>query len=87
MKELFRNEIVRKAFLSDILGIPEEEIRTARLLNPFLRKRYKKQNWGFWISCWSSMMIPELILKYSLKPVPAGTDGRFFICQSCSHRI
>ena len=46
MKELFRNEIVRKAFLSDILGIPEEEIRTARLLNPFLRKRYKKQKLG-----------------------------------------
>lgn len=38
-KELMRNEIVRRQFISDVLGIPLEEIREARLENPFLRRR------------------------------------------------
>lgn len=34
-KELFRNEVVRNHFLSDVLEIPMEEIRSSRLLNTF----------------------------------------------------
>lgn len=45
-KELFRNEVVRNHFLSDILEIPMEEIRSSRLLNTFLWKRYRNQKQG-----------------------------------------
>ena len=45
-KELFRNEVVRNHFLSDILEIPMEEIRSSRLLNTFLWKRYRSQKQG-----------------------------------------
>lgn len=44
-KELMRNEIVRKHFISDVLEIPLEEIRSVRLDSPFLsrRSRLEKQ--------------------------------------------
>lgn len=45
-KELFRNEEVRRHFLSDVLGIPPEEIRSVRLINTFLWKQYQKQKQG-----------------------------------------
>lgn len=45
-KELFRNEVVRNHFLSDVLEIPMEEIRSTRLLNTFLWKRYRRQKQG-----------------------------------------
>ena len=45
-KEVFDNEIVRKHFLSDVLGIPLESIKSARIINPFLWKRYKSQKLG-----------------------------------------
>lgn len=45
-KELFRNEVVRNHFLSDVLEIPMEEIRSSRLLNTFLWKRYRSQKQG-----------------------------------------
>ena len=35
-KHLFLNEEVRRHFISDILGIPLEEIREVRLANTFL---------------------------------------------------
>lgn len=46
MKELFRNEVVRKYFISDILGLPPSEVRSARLLNTFLWKRAENQKQG-----------------------------------------
>lgn len=46
VKELFRNEIVRKYFISDALGIPVEKIRSVRLLNTFLWRRYRWQKQG-----------------------------------------
>ena len=46
MKELFRNEIVRRHFLSDVLDIPLDSIRSSRLLNTFLWKRYRNQKLG-----------------------------------------
>ena len=46
VKELFRHEEVRKQFVSDVLGIPIEEIKSVRILNPFLRKRHKKHKQG-----------------------------------------
>ena len=46
MKELFRNEAVRRHFLSDVLDIPLETIRSCRLLNTFLWKRYRNQKQG-----------------------------------------
>ena len=45
-KELFRNEAVRNHFVSDVLEIPMEEIRSSRLLNTFLWKRYRGQKQG-----------------------------------------
>ena len=45
-KHLFRNEEVRKYFLSDVLGIPVEKIRSVRLVNTFLWKQYRRQKQG-----------------------------------------
>ena len=45
-KYLFLNEDVRRYFISDALGIPLEEIRSVRLANTFLWKRYWKQKQG-----------------------------------------
>jgi len=46
VKELFAHEKVRKQFLSDVLGIPIEEIKSVRIVNPFLRKPFRKQKQG-----------------------------------------
>lgn len=46
MKELFQNEVVRKYFLSDILGISVQEIKSAKLMNTFLWKRRREQKQG-----------------------------------------
>lgn len=46
IKEIMENEIVRKHFISDVLGIPLEDIKSMRMMNPFLWKRYKKQKQG-----------------------------------------
>ena len=35
-KEWFSNETIRKYFISDVLDIPVENIRSVRLANPFL---------------------------------------------------
>lgn len=40
------NEIVRKHFISAVLDIPLERIKTIRIINPFLWKRYQKQKLG-----------------------------------------
>ncbi len=45
-KYLFRNEEVRRHFLSDVLEIPLEEIRSVRLADTYLWKRYRKQKQG-----------------------------------------
>ena len=45
-KEVFRNETVRKYFISDVLEIPLEEIRSVRLHDTFLWTRHKKQKQG-----------------------------------------
>ncbi|MCM1057771.1 MAG: Rpn family recombination-promoting nuclease/putative transposase [Firmicutes bacterium] len=45
-KQLMLNEEVRKYFISDVLGIPAGEIRSVRLANPFLWRRYAKQKQG-----------------------------------------
>lgn len=46
MRELFYNETVRKYFISDILDIPPEKIRSVRLMNPFLWKQHIRQKLG-----------------------------------------
>lgn len=46
VKELFAHEKVRRQFLSDVLDIPVGEIRSVRIVNPFLRKRFKRQKQG-----------------------------------------
>ncbi|MDE7206364.1 MAG: Rpn family recombination-promoting nuclease/putative transposase [Lachnospiraceae bacterium] len=46
VKEIMENEIVRKHFISDVLSIPLRDIRSVRILNPFLWKRYKRQKLG-----------------------------------------
>lgn len=45
-KEVFSHEDVRKQFLSDVLGIPLEDIRTVRVTNPHLLGRYRWQKEG-----------------------------------------
>lgn len=45
-KYLFLNETVRLHFISDVLGIPLEEIRSVRLANTFLWKRYFREKQG-----------------------------------------
>ena len=45
-KEVFRNETVRRHFVSDILGIPPEDIRSVRLHNTFLWTQHKRQKQG-----------------------------------------
>lgn len=45
-KEIFRNETVRKYFISDVLEIPLEAIRSVRLHNTFLWTRHKMQKQG-----------------------------------------
>lgn len=45
-KYLFLNEEVRRHFISDALGIPLKDIRSVRLANTFLWKRYWKQKQG-----------------------------------------
>ena len=46
MKELFENETIRKYFISDVLDLPIEEIKSVRLMNPFLWKRHQEQKQG-----------------------------------------
>lgn len=46
LKEIFENEVVRKYFISDILKVPIEEIRSVCLLNTSLWKRYRNQKLG-----------------------------------------
>lgn len=46
MKELFRNETVLRYFISAVLAIPPEDIRTIHLKNTFLRRGYRKQKLG-----------------------------------------
>ena len=45
-KELMRNEMVRKYFISDVLGIPLEEIQEVRLENTFLSRRNRREKQG-----------------------------------------
>ncbi|MCM1539938.1 MAG: Rpn family recombination-promoting nuclease/putative transposase [Blautia sp.] len=45
-KQVMLNEVVRKHFISDVLGIPVERIRSAHLSNTFLWKRYARQKQG-----------------------------------------
>lgn len=45
-REVFAHENVRKQFLSDVLELPLESIRTARLVTPHLWKWYRSQKQG-----------------------------------------
>lgn len=45
-KELFRDEDVRKYFISDVTGIPLKDIKSIKLANSFLRKNHKRQKLG-----------------------------------------
>ena len=46
VKEMFRNGIVRRYFVGDILKIPQKEIRSVGLRDPFLRKFFHRQKQG-----------------------------------------
>ena len=45
-KELFTHENIRKQFISDVLGIRMEHIKSIRITTPFLWKRYRMQKLG-----------------------------------------
>ena len=45
-REVFALEPVRKQFVSDVTGIPQDTIKEIRIVSPFLRKRFKKQKLG-----------------------------------------
>ena len=36
VKELFANPVIRKYFISDVMGIPADTIRSVRLCNPYI---------------------------------------------------
>lgn len=38
-KELFENQKIRTYFVSDVLGIPLDKIRSVKLRNTFLRRK------------------------------------------------
>ena len=46
IKEVMENEIVRKHFISDVLGIPLADIKSVRMMNTFLWKRFRNQKQG-----------------------------------------
>lgn len=46
LKELLSSTVVLRHFISDILGIPSAQIKSLRLANTFLWKRYKNQKLG-----------------------------------------
>ncbi len=46
IKEVMENETVRRHFISDVLAIPLKDIKSVRMINPFLWKHYKKQKLG-----------------------------------------
>lgn len=45
-KEFMSREVVRKYFLAAVLGMPVEEIRSVRLMNTFLSRRWRRQKQG-----------------------------------------
>ena len=45
-KELLRNPIILRHFIGDILGIPQSRLRSVRLRNTFLWRRYRKEKLG-----------------------------------------
>ena len=45
-KELMRNQIILRHLISDALDIPVDTMRSVRLMNTFLWKRYR------WQMCW-----------------------------------
>lgn len=45
-KELMSHEAIRKQFISDVLQIPLEKIRSVQLSTPFLRRGYRRQKQG-----------------------------------------
>ena len=46
VKEVMENEIVRRHFISDVLGIPLNDIKSVQIINPSLWKRYQKEKLG-----------------------------------------
>lgn len=46
LKALMLNEEVRRYFISDVLDIPVEKIKSVKLLNTYLWRRYRKQKQG-----------------------------------------
>jgi len=46
LKEIMDNEIVRKHFISDVLSIPLDTIKSVRMINTFLWQRFRKQKQG-----------------------------------------
>lgn len=45
-KELFSHIMIRKQFISDVTGIPLENIKSVGIFDPHLRRRYRKQKQG-----------------------------------------
>ena len=45
-KELMSNEVVRRYFLAATLGVPVESIRSVRLMNTFLGRKWRNQKQG-----------------------------------------
>lgn len=45
-KELFSHEIIRKHFISDVTGIPIEDMKSVCISNPYLWRRHRKQKQG-----------------------------------------
>lgn len=46
IKEIMENEIVRRHFTSDVLSILLDTIKSVRMMNTFLWRRFRKQKQG-----------------------------------------
>ena len=82
-KELFAHEKVRKQFLSDVLGIPLEQIRSVRMANPFSAEAVPQTKAGILDVLLVLMMIPGLALRCRYTPRNIGRKGTCTIWGGC----
>ena len=85
-KEMMRCEEVRRHFISDVLEIPPEEIRSVRLENPFLSRRgYREKQCILDVR----MLLNDnsrINVNYRSGGWLTGTSAACFICQRCIRR-
>jgi len=87
IKEVMENEIVRRHFISDVLHIPLRDIKSVRIINPFLWRRYKKQKLGILDIQLILNDNTKINIEIQLKPQAYWEKRTIFILQKCLRRI